>query len=149
MSLNPAVQKKAQAELDTVVGSDRFPDHSDKESLPYVHAVVKEALRWQNAMPFSLPHLTSEDMEYRGYFIPRGTVLSPQTWYALCNQSCVPRLLLTSPWNICAYRACLHDDEAYPEPERFLPDRFIRDGKLDPDVRDPLDFAFGYGRRYV
>lgn len=97
MALNPAVQKKAQAELDTVVGSDRFPDHSDKESLPYVHAVVKEALRWQNAMPFSLPHLTSEDMEYRGYFIPRGTVLSPQTWYALCNQSCVPRLLLTSP----------------------------------------------------
>lgn len=42
-----------------------------------------------------------------------------------------------------------HDPEAYPEPEKFIPDRFLKDGKLDPDVRDPLAFTFGYGRRFV
>ena len=32
-------------------------------------------------------------------------------------------------------------------PDLFRPERFIRNGKLDPDVRDPSDFVFGFGRR--
>ncbi|RPD62674.1 cytochrome P450 [Lentinus tigrinus ALCF2SS1-7] len=123
MSLYPEAQKKAQAELDIVVGPDRLPDHSDKAALPYVNALLKETLRWQNVVPMSLPHYTTEDIEYRGYFIPKGTILSPQTW------------------------ACTHDPEAYPEPERFLPDRYLHQGQLNADVRDPTDFVFGYGRR--
>ena len=43
----------------------------------------------------------------------------------------------------------MHDPKVYPEPDRFLPDRFIQDGKLDPSVRDPRDFVFGFGRRSV
>jgi cytochrome P450 len=41
----------------------------------------------------------------------------------------------------------LHDEAAYQDPETFNPDRFLRDGQLDPDVRDPATAAFGYGRR--
>lgn len=44
-------------------------------------------------------------------------------------------------------RAMLHDEDAYPEPFEFKPDRFMKDGKLDPDVRDPGHAAFGFGRR--
>lgn len=43
----------------------------------------------------------------------------------------------------------LHNPDDYPEPERFNPDRFIRDGKMNPDVRNPLSVAFGFGRRSV
>ena len=30
-----------------------------------------------------------------------------------------------------------------------MPERFLRDGELDPNVPDPGRFAFGYGRRRV
>jgi len=46
-------------------------------------------------------------------------------------------------------RAILHDPEQYPDPLEFKPDRFLKDGALDPTVQDPDSAAFGYGRRYV
>jgi len=44
-------------------------------------------------------------------------------------------------------RSILHDPEAYKDPFKYNPDRFINDGKIDPTVRDPGVAAFGYGRR--
>ena len=51
LSLNPDVQKKAQAELDAVIGHDRLPTLADRERLPYVNALCSEVLRWQNVAP--------------------------------------------------------------------------------------------------
>lgn len=45
------------------------------------------------------------------------------------------------------FRAMLHDPQEYPEPEKFLPERFIKDGKINPEVLDPSKIAFGFGRR--
>lgn len=45
LSLNPATQRKAQENIDRVVGHTRLPDLSDQELLPYVTAIVKEGLR--------------------------------------------------------------------------------------------------------
>ena len=51
MALYPDVQKKAQAEIDHVVGSDRLPNYVDQGELPYVTAVLKEVLRWHPPSP--------------------------------------------------------------------------------------------------
>ena len=59
MVLNPAVQQKAQAEIDRVVGRDRLPDWSDRESLPYVGAVCREVLRWRPIVPLGLHMILS------------------------------------------------------------------------------------------
>ncbi|RPD61592.1 cytochrome P450 [Lentinus tigrinus ALCF2SS1-6] len=123
MTMHPEVVKKAQAELDTVVGPDRLPDFSDQESLVYVNAIVKEVLRWHPVLPLGIPHSTVDDDELDGYFVPAGTVI-------LCNV-----------W------ACMRDPEMYEDPDEFRPERFIRDGKLDTAVRDPAPLAFGFGRR--
>ncbi len=76
----PEAQKKAQAELDAVVGPHRLPDFADQESLPYVCAVIKECLRWRAIVPLGIPHRLIEDDEYRGYFIPKGTLVISNIW---------------------------------------------------------------------
>ena len=43
----------------------------------------------------------------------------------------------------------MHDRKAFNNPQEFQPERFLKDGKLDPDVRDPDCAAFGFGRRSV
>lgn len=51
MTLHPEVMRKAQAELDAVVGRDRVPTFGDKDNLPYVQAIVKEVMRWRPVGP--------------------------------------------------------------------------------------------------
>ena len=51
MALYPEVQKKAQAEIDSVVGPNRLPNFEDRPSLPYINAVVKESMRWHVPAP--------------------------------------------------------------------------------------------------
>jgi cytochrome P450 len=41
----------------------------------------------------------------------------------------------------------MHDPEVFDKPMEFMPERYLRDGKLDTGVRDPESAAFGYGRR--
>lgn len=51
MTTFPDLQKKAQAEIDAVVGPDRLPSFADRDSLPYTEALVKEVLRWNVVSP--------------------------------------------------------------------------------------------------
>lgn len=55
MALYPEVQKKAQTEIDAVVGPNRLPAFEDRSSLPYISAVVKELLRWHVVAPLGGP----------------------------------------------------------------------------------------------
>jgi len=45
-------------------------------------------------------------------------------------------------------RAVCYDETVYPEPHKYDPERFLKDGKLDRSVKDPEDRIFGTGRRY-
>nr|VWO95115.1 N/A [Ganoderma boninense] len=123
LSLHPEVQQKARAELDGVVGPDRLPTFADRDALPYVDAVVKELLRWHSAVPLGIAHTSIADDEYGGYFIPKGTAILVNLW------------------------AITHDPERYPEPDRFVPERFLKDGKPDVNAIDPAGVVFGFGRR--
>ena len=51
MTMYPEVQRKAQAEIDRVIGSDRFPTLDDQPNLPYIDALMKEVLRWNPVTP--------------------------------------------------------------------------------------------------
>ncbi|KAF8960427.1 cytochrome P450 [Flammula alnicola] len=122
----PEVQVKAQEELDRVLRG-RLPEFRDEKDLPYLSALVKEILRWQPATPIGMrltnPNVETEDDVYEGYHIPKDALVIGNVW------------------------AMLHDEDDYPEPSSFKPERFLQDGKLDPSVRDPALIAFGFGRR--
>lgn len=80
MTLEPGVQRKAQEEIDRVVGATRVPGVADRANLPYVDAVVKEILRWHPVAPMGLPHMSVEDDMWEGYFIPKGSLLMSNIW---------------------------------------------------------------------
>lgn len=84
MTLHPEAQRRAQRELDEVVGSGRLPQYSDRDSLPYVSAIIKECLRWQPVGPLGVPHLATADDIYKDqYFIPKGSIVIGNSWYGL------------------------------------------------------------------
>lgn len=56
------VQKKAQEEIDSVIGEDRSPLWSDYEKLPYVSMIIKETMRWRPVTPLAFPHALAEGM---------------------------------------------------------------------------------------
>ncbi|TFK37823.1 cytochrome P450 [Crucibulum laeve] len=124
MVCHPDVQRKVQVEIDTVVGRDRLPEFYDEENMPYLAATLREVLRWKPVAPIAIPHLVTEDDVYDNYFIQKNSTVIGNVW------------------------AMLQDEDEYPNPERFDPERYLRNGKLDlSDVRDPLDASFGFGRR--
>ena len=58
MTLFPETQKKAQAEIDFVVGRERLPTLADRPKLPYVNAVVSEMMRWAPVVPMGKSNLS-------------------------------------------------------------------------------------------
>src|ERR1700733_11056746 len=95
-------------------------------------------------MSSAIPHLLTVDDVYKGYRLPAGSIVVPNAWF-------VTNTLIIGNHNrrCLATRAMLHDETVYPEPFEFKPERFMKDGQLDPSVRDPDHAVFGFGRRWV
>uniref|UniRef100_A0A8C5Q9X2 Cytochrome P450 n=1 Tax=Leptobrachium leishanense TaxID=445787 RepID=A0A8C5Q9X2_9ANUR len=74
---HPEVQEKLQMEIDGVIGRDRIPNINDKADMPYTEAVMQEVHRFCDLLPFSGPHQVTKDVEFRGYFFPKGTEVYP------------------------------------------------------------------------
>lgn len=82
MTLHPEAQKRAQAELDAVLG-DRLPTFADKVDLPYVTAVMKEVIRWLPVLPLAVPHRAINADQYKDFYIPAGASVLGNAWYVI------------------------------------------------------------------
>lgn len=72
---HPEILKKAQAEIDEVVGHNRLVSKSDLPKLPYLHSTIKETMQMYPVGPLLVPHESVEGCRIGGYRIPRGTML--------------------------------------------------------------------------
>ncbi|KAI0701989.1 cytochrome P450 [Cytidiella melzeri] len=127
MCLYPAIQTRAHAELDSVIGSEwqRLPTFADRPNLPYINAVVLEILRWNPAVPLGLAHQLTQDDVYRGWRLKKGTVVWANIW------------------------TMLHSDDAFQNASQFRPERFLNDQGKPCQLSKETDPAtgFGFGRR--
>ncbi|KAL6248757.1 hypothetical protein RBB50_003819 [Rhinocladiella similis] len=114
MLLYPEVMRKGRAEVDALCGDNRMPSFEDKDQLPYIHAILKETLRWRPVSAGGIPHAVTQDDEYMGYRIPAGATVIGNHW-------------------------AIHlDENVYDDPLEFKPDRWIENSDL------PLaPFGFG------
>ncbi|KAJ5160072.1 uncharacterized protein N7482_007076 [Penicillium canariense] len=119
MMLFPDVQRTAQKEIDDTYGKPTLPTAADRARLPYVDAIVKEAIRWHSVAPLGIPHRTDEDDIINGFLIPKNAILLPNIW------------------------SFNNDSTIYPSPREFRPERFL----ASQSTLDPRDVSFGFGRR--
>ena len=146
MVVFPEVQKKAQEEIDRVVGPDRLPTMEDEMSLQYIRGCVKESMRWMPTDILGVPHAVTRDDEYMGYKIPEGAGVMWNVWYVLANKDLVWAYLIGS-------RAIHMDPNRHSNPRAFDPSRYAQDFQTasdaasNPDASKRDQFVFGAGRR--
>ncbi|GLJ32548.1 hypothetical protein SUGI_0654820 [Cryptomeria japonica] len=122
---NPYVMKKAQKELEEVIGLNRKVEESDIDRLPYLHAIVKEVFRLHPALPLALPHRADNSCEVAGYMIPKHAMVIVNLW------------------------AIGRDPKIWKEPLKFMPERFFNgeNSKVKYKGQNFELIPFGAGRR--
>ncbi|XP_077968458.1 cytochrome P450 2B1-like [Styela clava] len=117
----PEIQEKVSKEVKQVIGSG-VPSMSHKEAMPYTCAFIHEITRFRTLVPLAIPHVTTEDVKFKGYRIPKGTPVLPNLY------------------------AANHDPNVFEHPNEFKPERFIDDaGKFVPSNQV---VPFSVGPRY-
>ncbi|KAI5475960.1 C-22 sterol desaturase [Pseudohyphozyma bogoriensis] len=120
----PEILAKVRAETEAVRGDDVNSPMSLEvlDQMPYVHAVSKEVLRHRPPV-IMVPYLTTKNLPLNeNYTVPKGTMLIPSFWNSL------------------------HDPEVYPEPEEFIPERWMPGGANESPEKDAKNWlVFGAG----
>jgi len=125
----PEVQRRAREEIDVVCGTERAPLFSDFNNLPYINCIVKEGMRWRPTASAGLPHMVTQDDEYEGMLIPKGSMIFVGIW------------------------AMHHNEKEFPGSNDFNPDRYLKWPKLAPEYAVGADYhnrdhyGYGAGRR--
>ncbi|XP_076154105.1 cytochrome P450 2F2-like [Alosa pseudoharengus] len=113
---HPHIQERCYQEIEEVLGSREQVCFEDRQSMPYVQAVIHEAQRMADTVPLSVLHSTTTDTEVQGYNIPKGTLVVP---------------LLSS---------ALHEEGQWKSPNDFNPENFLneRGEFVKPDAFMPF-----------
>ncbi|KAH0938954.1 hypothetical protein HID58_006415 [Brassica napus] len=120
---NPKLMKRAQQELDEVVGKEHIVEESHITRLPYILAIMKETLRLHPTIPLLVPHRPTETAVVGGYTVPKDTKVFINVW------------------------SIQRDPNVWENPTEFCPERFLDNKSCDFSGTDYSFLPFGSGRR--
>ena len=146
--------------LDSVVGRERLPEHSDMPNLPYLMAVLAEVLRWRPVLPFGTSYgllcSSSSKKHSKEYLMLHWSrIIIKGTSYPKEPQSCRiygEWFVYHVEWNFWVrfWRHMTHDGSVYSDPDSFRPESWLNEkGRLDQSASILDNVAFGFGRRYA
>ncbi|XP_066451891.1 cytochrome P450 2K4-like [Eleutherodactylus coqui] len=96
----PEIQQKVQSEIEQVIGSTH-PQMEHRKQMPYTDAVIHEIMRFGDIAPAAVPHSPTQDITFRGYFIPKGTTV------------------------VALLHSALRDKAYFEKPYEFYPEHFL------------------------
>jgi cytochrome P450 len=114
---HPDTLRKLQKELTSVVGSKLYVEHSDVGRLPYLRAVIRETLRLHPVVPL-VPNEAEQTVKVHGHTVPKGCTVLVNIW------------------------AVHRDAGVWPEPDRFVPERFLQPRHEDTGFVGTTEFEF-------
>ncbi|XP_063168439.1 cytochrome P450 2A13-like [Candoia aspera] len=97
----PEVEEKIHEEIDRIIGRNRIPSMEDRLQMPYTEAVIHETQRFVDMLPLAVPRRVTQDVQLRGYTIPKGTEVFPMLG------------------------TVMRDPKHFATPERFHPQHFL------------------------
>nr|XP_004659447.1 steroid 17-alpha-hydroxylase/17,20 lyase [Jaculus jaculus] len=98
---NPEVKKKIHKEIDQNIGFSRTPTFNDRTHLLMLEATIREVLRIRPVAPMLIPHKANVDSSIGEFTIPKNTHVVVNLW------------------------ALHHNEKEWPQPDRFMPERFL------------------------
>ncbi|KAK1436677.1 hypothetical protein QVD17_02459 [Tagetes erecta] len=119
---NPRVMKKLQGEVSEIAQGRSTVSEEDVEKMPYLKAVIKEALRLHPPIPLLVPRKLMQDVKVMGYDIRGGTQVIINAW------------------------AIGRDPKLWEESNEFRPERFLNNYINYQGVQF-VWLPFGAGRR--
>ncbi|RID45056.1 hypothetical protein BRARA_I01810 [Brassica rapa] len=125
---NPKILERLREEIDLVVGKTRLIQETDLANMPYLQAVVKEALRLHPPGPLVI-RTFSDGCKVGGFDVLEKTTLLVNSY------------------------AVMRDPYLWEDPEEFKPERFLpaspRSGGQEDEIKDEVlkYIPFGSGRR--
>ncbi|XP_075789067.1 sterol 26-hydroxylase, mitochondrial [Pelodiscus sinensis] len=119
LARDPAIQASLHQEVESVVPRERVPSAEDLAKMPLLRAVIKETLRLYPVVPTNARVIVEKDIAIGGYRFPKDTLF------------------------VLAHYAMAHDATSFPEPERFLPQRWLRGHGSSHHPFSSIPFGYG------
>lgn len=126
MAKYPEAQKKIQAEIDHELGPNQTVSYSNRLQLPYTEATILEVMRLRTIVPFGLPHFATQEVQLKGYTIPKHCLVFMNLW------------------------SVGRDKDIWEDADEFLPERFLVSrgtSVLVDESKANRFYPFGVGRR--